>query len=653
MKQIINYRNLTLLFFLFLININFIFSQKKYTGLEFGFGLAPNFNFHNSSFTNFESYPNCCSEFKSGFGIEYSIKGFVSYFPKSKLFDKQWGFNLGLSYDQNDGTLKTEDFFANIIVGNELKKGISEHKLVTDLSMISIEPEILVTIIDRIPLDLELGLRLGLPLNSNFKYSETLISPEGATFENYSRTRNSSEGEIPNISALNFALSVGANYTLFEFSHFKLLSNIRYYYSLTNIVKNLDWKVHQLQLGLSVAYKMPKAESVPPQPSPMPDYPQAPKSAESDARLLVFSSGVRLDDDDTLRVDVWKDIEVRSFPVLPIIFFEKNSSSIPEIIIKPPQLSRQYSLNKEILRNTVEILKSSPETKITILASSTSNEQEGLAKMRFDEVANYIEQSGINKSRINFIEKVIEVTKSGTIANEDENYFVQIQFNSNEIPNITERQEKTKSIQEIELEIKTESENPQYLKEITGKICLNDILLENFYSDSHKFKLTESNAELLKNDGKLKLHINAIYMDISGNSKVSHLDFILKPNYKISNIIENARYDGKATEKYSEFILGYFNFNESEFSYIDGRVKEIVLENLNKGKRVEILPYTDNIGTPEYNRSLASKRSESALRMLKIDKNKAQVIITGEYPFGNETPYERIYNRSVFVRIYE
>jgi outer membrane protein OmpA-like peptidoglycan-associated protein len=653
MKPNIIHRKLLILFFLFLINISFLYSQKKYTGLEFGLGLAPNFNFHNSSFKSFESYPNCCSEFESGFGIAYSFKSFVRYYPNLKLLENQWGINIGLSYDKLDGTLTTEDFFANIIVGNELKKGISEHKLVTDLSMLSIEPEIFVSIIDKIPLDLALGFRLGLPLNTNFKYSETLISPEGASFENYSRTRNITEGKIPNLSPLNFALSLGANYKFIEFSDFKVFSNIRYFYGLSNIVKNLDWKVNQLQLGLSIVYKVRKAEPVPPKQSPMPDYPPPPIAAESDARLLVLSSGEKLEDGDTLKIDVWKDIEIQSFPLLPIIFFEKNSAIIPEIIIKPTHLSKQYSLNKEILRNTVEILKDYPETNITILASSSSNEQEGLAKMRFDAVANYIEQSGINKSRINFIEKVIESPKNQTKANEDENYFVRIQFNSNEIPNITERKEITKSIQEIELDIKTESENPQFLKEITGKICLNDNLLENFYSDSHKFKLTESNAQLLQNEGNFKLHINAIYSEISGNSKVSNLNFVLKPNYKFSNINENVREKGTATENYSEFILGYFNFNESDFSYIDERVKLIVLQNLNNGKRIEILPFTDNIGTPEYNRLLASKRSESALRLLRTDRNRVNVLITGEYPFSNDTPQQRIYNRSVFVRIYE
>lgn len=653
MQSKINYYKLISLFCLFLININFLYPQPKYTGLEFGIGLAPNFNFHNSSFTNFETYPNCCSEFKSGFGIEYSLIAFIKYFPKSKIFEKQWGINLGLSYDKLGGTLKTEDFFANIIVGNESKKGISQHKLVADLNMISIEPEILISIIDKIPLDLSLGFRFGFPFNSNFNYSETLISPEDASFENYSRIRNSTEGIIPNLSPLNFALSLGANYTLFQFSQFKVFSNIKYFYGLSNLVSNLNWKVHQLQLGLNVAYKSPKAKPITPQPSPMPDYPPPPFSPESDARLLVLSSSVKLENGDTLKINVMKEIEVKTFPLLPIIFFEKNSATIPEIIIKPPHLIKQYSLNKEILKNTVEMLKDSPETNITVLASATSNERKGIAKMRFDAVANYIEQSGINKSRINFIEKVIESPKNGTKANEDENYFVEIQFNPRKSLYITERQEKINSIEELELEIKTESENPKYLKEITGKICLNDNLLDNFYSGSYNFKLTESNTQILQHEGNFKLHINAIYIDLAGNSKVSNLNFHLKPNYKISKMNENAINIGTEKENVSEYILGYFNFNEYDFSFVDERVKEIVLQNLNKGKRIEILPFTDNIGTSEYNRSLALRRAESALKLLSIDRNKANVKITGEYPFSNDTPHQRIYNRSIFVRIYE
>ncbi|MCX7736459.1 MAG: hypothetical protein N2319_07065 [Candidatus Kapabacteria bacterium] len=652
MKSIKAFNILLLFVLLFLININFSFSQKKYTGLEVGLGLGPNFNFHNSSFTHFEGYPNCCSEFKSGFGIGYSINTFLTYYPNTKIFDKKWGLNFGLSYDDISGTMSVEDFFANIIVGNEVKKGISEHKLVTDLNLISFAPEMLITPVETFPLEVAVGFRAGFFSKTNFNYNETLISPEGATFENYSRTRNSNEGKIPNINPLNLALSLGANYKLLEFSNFKVFTSLRFYYGLTNVVKNLDWKINNLQLGLNIAYKIPKAESIPPLPAPMPNYPEPPKAAELDAKLLVFSSGLRLNDGDTIKLDVLKEITTQSFPLLPIIFFEKNSATIPEIIIKPPHLNKQYSLNKEILSGIVEILKNSPNSKITIIASSTSGENENIARKRFDEVANYLEQSGIDKKRIDFVEKRIEPQKNNSKENEDENYFVQFQLNSNQKPNITERNEKINLVQDLELEIKTESSDPKFLKEITGKVCLNDIMLDNFYSDTYKFKLNEAGKFAIANGGNFKLHINAIYNDISGNAKVSNVNLILKP---INNISYKAIsiFDANSNGKYSEFILGYFNFNESEFSYIDETVKETVLENFGKGKKIEILPYTDNIGTPEYNKSLAGKRADAALRLLKIDRNKAILNITGDYPFNNDKPHERIYNRSVFVRIYE
>ncbi len=651
LKKILNI--FLLLVLLFFLNFYSSYPQKKYTGLEIGLGLSPNFNFHNSSFSHFEGYPNCCREFSSGFGIGYSINTFLTYLPNTKILNKKWGLNFGLTVNDLDGKFSTEDFFANIIVGNELKQGISEHRLSTDLNIISFQPEFLIYPFENLPFDVTLGFRVGLFSKTNFDYEETLISPEGSTFENYSRTRNNINDKIPNVNPLNLSLSLGANYKLLEFLDFKVFSSLKFFYGLSNIVNNLEWKANNLQIGLNIAYKFPKSDPIPPASAPMPNYPAPPKTEESDAKLLVFSSDVKLNNGDTIKIDVLKEISIRSFPLLPIIFFEKNSSKIPEIIIEPIHLRRKYSLNKEIISKTAEILKQSPLSKIRIVASSTNSENESIAKMRFEEVSDYLVQLGIDRKRIEFLEKKIENPMNNSKPNEDENYFVQFQLIPDQELYITERSEEIITSKDLELYIKTESSNPQFLKEITGKICLNDIMLDNFYSDSHKIILNESNNPVIQKEGNFKLNINAIYSDLSGNTKVSNLNFILTKESKIINIKENSTDFGVSTRGYKEFILGFFNFNEFEFSYIDKSVKATVLENLSNGKKIEILPYTDNIGSPNYNRILAGKRAESAIKLLKIEKNRITINITGNYPFKNDTPNERIYNRSVFVRIYE
>lgn len=638
---------------LFLLNFNHSFSQKKYTAFEIGVGIAPNFNFHNPSFAQFEGYPNCCSEFSSGFGIAYSIKSFLSYHPTSSIFEKKWGLNFNLQFDNLSGILKSEDFFANIIVGNELKKGISEHKLEANLDNISFEPEIFIKPLNNLKFNLSLGFRLGIISKSDFKYSETLISPEGATFENYSRIRNNSEGRIPDISPLSFAVSFGANYTFLEFSNFKVFSSIKYYQGISDIVKNLNWKINNLQAGLNISYKIPKAEAIPPKPAPQPVYPEPPTAIEFDARLIAIANERELFEGDTIDFKIYKEITKRTFPLQPIIFFSKNSALIPEIIIQPTGFTSKYSLNKELLNQVVMFLKSSNNSKITIIASSSSDEPYNLAKERLNSVSNYLEQSGISRDRIVSEEKIIETQKNSTIANDDENYYVQLRINQNKDLHLSEIEEKVASFEKIDFELKTKTNNPDFLKEITAKICVNDIIIENFYSDSHKFSLSENHYQNLNLTHIQKLFINAVYIDKTGLTNVSNLNYYIRPIETVSKTNENIFVDLATKSEYKEFILGYFNFNESDFSFIDKRVKEIALEYYNAGKRIEILPFTDNIGSPEYNKSLASRRAETAVKELNLDKNKISIKITGDFPFSNNTPNERIYNRSVFIRIFD
>lgn len=122
--------------------------------------------------------------------------------------------------------------------------------------------------------------------------------------------------------------------------------------------------------------------------------------------------------------------------------------------------------------------------------------------------------------------------------------------------------------------------------------------------------------------------------------------FYIKPQLAKINILVNTS-EGK---EYA--VLGLFDYDSSEFSYVDKRVRNKVYDDVNiRNKRITIIPFTDNIGGATYNRKLAEARAQSAVKILGLREGDYSIEYTNQYLFDNKTPLGRALNRCVIVVI--
>ncbi|MEJ5244949.1 MAG: OmpA family protein, partial [Bacteroidota bacterium] len=132
----------------------------------------------------------------------------------------------------------------------------------------------------------------------------------------------------------------------------------------------------------------------------------------------------------------------------------------------------------------------------------------------------------------------------------------------------------------------------------------------------------------------------------NGIELANNKTYLINPKLSRVNLLINS-YDGK---EYA--ILGLFDFDSSEFSLFDNRVREKVLDDLHyRGKKLTIIPFTDNIGSKEYNTKLAEKRALAAVQLLQLRDEDYKIEYPTQYLYDNRTPLGRILNRSVIIRI--
>jgi outer membrane protein OmpA-like peptidoglycan-associated protein len=104
---------------------------------------------------------------------------------------------------------------------------------------------------------------------------------------------------------------------------------------------------------------------------------------------------------------------------------------------------------------------------------------------------------------------------------------------------------------------------------------------------------------------------------------------------------------------FSEQVLGFFNFDDSNFCAINEQVLREVKEHLQNGRRIEITAMTDGFGTTAYNANLAQQRANTAVGIIDSSYEYKSLISIGQQQTStdtNATPYQQQRRRVVIVR---
>lgn len=222
---------------------------------RYGAFLGVNYNLHSADFRNLPGIPNCCPKFTSGSGFGFSADVLYGIPLSGSLFlEPRLGF-----YSINATLIEKEAEIVNL--NNTAVEGEFEHKLETGVSMIGLEPALSYYPIKN--LSLNFGVSFAYIIGNSYDQVETITKPGGAvTFLDESgndsgkRTRNESNGDIPEINSIQYGIIAGISYDLplNKENTLTLSPEIIYSYGLSSIAKDLDWQASSIRLGVAIRY---------------------------------------------------------------------------------------------------------------------------------------------------------------------------------------------------------------------------------------------------------------------------------------------------------------------------------------------------------------------------------------------------------------
>ncbi|MBM2815187.1 MAG: hypothetical protein HW421_1949 [Ignavibacteria bacterium] len=627
------YKSIFTLLFIFSGNL---FAQNKFTNYSLTAGAALNGNVFISKFSNLPGAPNCCTEFTSAFGLGYSFYLGTDYYIPKPI----WGFDSHLefriAYNNLSAAYTPEDRTQNVIQGNNYQKAVIEHYLSSELHYIQIEPALSMQFIKNIPLSIKLGLYGGFPVTQKYEQEERLLSPNGIKFENGLTTRNNHSGVLPEASPFLFGISVGAKYKIYEKAGLSLFPEIIFNLTLTDVVQSLSWKPNAVRLGISGSWRIAKPDIPPPLEPILPRELPLPKSPEQiEIQLASYANGAKLEQGDTITIPVSLTGFLEWYSFIPMLYYKKNSTEINSL--------NENNFENSFYKPLYIFIKENLVQEISILSTTTDDEDSSIAQKRIDAFIAQMSAKGIDKS---FFKEQIISHPATDFQNEElreENRSLKLIFDDETrmIPNRQEILEKKYGSANLKLQISSTMKSFNF--DYSGNIKLNNKTLYEFKSATAEYQFTPAKDE----PGIITFYANATNHIVAEAS--ASMDVNLRYHYDTVASFKNLT--GDDTSHYEQLIIGWCEFDKDKFFAVDTLSVNYIRAALKAGREVEILPLTDNIGTGEYNANLAKSRARSALALFPQYKNSIKI----KYPelpvFTNQKPDGRSLNRTVIARI--
>ncbi|MBX3042928.1 MAG: hypothetical protein KIT33_01650 [Candidatus Kapabacteria bacterium] len=620
-----------------------------------------NGNLYSSDFNQIGGYKNCCPKYESAFGIAPSIYLGGEIRNVFNLFGYDINYSLMLGYNDLSAAYSINQYIGNDLGVDSYERILVDHMLDITYPLLNTEHSFWFNPSNKLPLGVKLGFNVGIPLSKEFFQREVLLSPQDVTFPDGTRDFNSARADIPESSAIFAALSIGGRYPVYKFSDYEVFANASFNYGLTQLASNLDLNINQVTLGIALHYNIKKPEPPRPlaPPAPEPPAPQPPPLARKpEMKLLTDFDYNKVNSGDTLKVTINKFEYITYASLMPVLIFERNSTKTVPIGSISNKLSDLYDGNFKSYEKLdfpnnypkiiAEHISFYPDTKFKIVAQ-TEDEDIAILKKRLDIVSKNLTDAGIANK--------LFTTETRTIKNQKHN---------NEY--LTEEARKVYfdfSTDGGMIEVKVSSEELMY--NFNKVMAITPIF---FAEDTASFKgttilngenetsLTMGTNQFVFSSGMFvspqnkpnTFEISAEVKDSEGNVAVAKSAFYLTHDEKLIRSYINLNKSDKNAE-IEEFILGYTTFDKADFYLVNSFALDYIRSKSFEGRIIEIIPLTDNIGTDDYNRNLALKRAAEARKLIANPNGRFEVVFPESEIFSNDTPYGRMMNRSVIIRI--
>lgn len=630
-------------------------------------------NLHRGDFTSYDGILEC-GTFDEARTIGWGA-GYLAEFPLGRSFSLSPRFY----YWQGDGDFTTPNPNPTRIAVDEqtVVPLETEHTLETALDYVM--ADILVKWNFASPFYLAVGPSVGYNARAAYEQEERIISPQGVTFLNGDAARNIIAGNFDEQGTLNtnrqFRLAatgmLGGEIPLND--RLMLTPEAGFSFGLTSVLSSFDWSVHAIRAGLGLQYALggernPKPDTIRIAPPDLPD-PQPLLTMET----FNQQNGVRLN---YAEVSIAEERGTDLIPLLPYVFFEPNSSTIP---------ARYHRLNASgtgtfseegvndstlgVYHDLLNIIGSRmrryPESTITVTGCREPlDDTEGadpLSAARARVVKEYLTGTwGINPERIALKSRVLpqEISNRSVADGKEENRRAEIGSNDSRILAPVVRKIGGIRLEPEAVVISPEAQFGEAIADwrLTITSAEGKELWRTAGTGSPERELLWNLSPEMIDDlaprGSTSGTLTAEMIATTRDGK----SIRAKRDIPVRRTFSSRRYSGEIVrdsliERYS---LIFFDFDTPKISDFNNDAIEVIRNRMRTNSAVTITGLTDRIGEEGYNRTLSEKRAAATSRDIqsRIIPEKLRTEGAGEtFIYNNDLPEGRMYNRTVIVEI--
>jgi hypothetical protein len=614
--------------------------SKEYKNWIYTADIYANNNFYTSNFQKLPNIPNTSPNFCFAYGITPGIGIGFEYKSPSKLFGMNWNYLLNIGYTSLTAKYQVTNQIGYDISETTYEKLNVRNDLKAILPIAYVTNGIVVAPFD-FPLSLGLGLRLGWLINPKYEQSENMLNKD-RYFENGTTSRDVSSGDLPTPNNLYSSIDLLVRYKLKSYHDFDIIPNLSINYGLTNIVKGLDWKVNNIQAGVTLAYNASK-------PIPIPEPPKPP------VRVLLPNPTVKMKELN-LELNIYADNKfVENEPIdIPITqnYYYDEFIFPNEIYYNANQVDKLDYLSENIITAIADKMVANKDIDLKIIAKTPNlkdlTETNEIVNQRIQNVIALLKENGIDSKRIKFENSIIsEDFKYPELADESRMIILETSDKENLVETKAIKDVKVE-VQKITLKIEPKIQAEAGLKEFVGTVF--SPIKGNSFADYGR-----NGVELFIDDSFLgtnkdnqyadeKLTVFATVTDNDNISVKTQRELIFHPKY-LKKYTNSAIAEGRR----ELIVVGYSRFDKANFFSTNQKAKEKVKLALSQGKKVYLTATTDDLGEQSYNDELARRRMNSAIAFLGIDANQVEKIFkTKNNP---KTAFDRVLSRGVYVEI--
>ena len=694
----------------------FMFSQNQENRSSYGVYLGYGLNSHDADFKRLPDCPNCSPGYKSGDGSGLNF-GLVFDYP----IDNSFYLSSKLLYKNLSGKLLSTEK-TTIIAEGIPTEGEFEHSLEATLGVIGFEPSVKVNLLDKLMLNI--GFNVSYLLTKDYSQVEkitkptdfgTFLNPDGS--DSFSRKRNKFSGTLQEANSLYLAPTVSLSYQLpiDKRGELFLEPEVSYHLGISNIVNDdlvNKWAVSSLTFGISLKYSPTK--SIPKKEINIEEFNIDTIKIEKDIITSNFSTGVESVQVDLIETDIEiikKKITTRTDtmftqkaytidgtltalgvdakgneipnpkfvveefvsnrldPLLNYIFFDDNSSQLPERYIKiNKNETKDFNINNLFRDSTLQLyynilniigkrLTENPSANITLIGCNSDLEKEkgniNLSNERNFIVKNYLTNIwNISEGRIKLQSRNLPEKASTPKTEPDkiaENRRVEIYSDNPKIlePIFIEKVDRSANPPIVRFKLDAKSDLPLSKWELKSYQEINP---NNVFNKQGKTLINQIDW-VLSTDQKIipqyeEIHKSELVIEDEKNNRKNIKGNDLKIEIKT---IQEKRREMQGDYEIERFSLILFDFDKATIEGSNKNIIDFIKSRIKDNSEIEILGYADRTGNLEYNQKLAERRAIATQKAIGRIDAKAIGIGSSQLLYNNDIPEGRFYCRTVNI----